>query len=247
MTRESKSFRLSARQLELLLKHVESNVAYLNLDAILDARDSPILRSIPRVSTGLKFSNGDLVLPANEARASLVILWRGSINIFARYGTRRIFVKKIGSHSILGNMGGCWAQTMMNSVAVAAGPCEVRMLNESAANSLLDRWPRLNRRLSDIVGTKLIQMTIGYRDSEFDSVPSMLAKLLLSTADEHGIVRLTQDEIADKLGVYRPTIWKALRWMKRKGLIESRWGQITILDRDGLRELVKFPDSEPNI
>jgi CRP/FNR family cyclic AMP-dependent transcriptional regulator len=242
MNKGAKSAGFSARYLELLLRHVASNVAYLNLDEMLGPEDRQVIRLIPRLSTRLKFSTGEIVWPTEETRSSLVILWRGTINIFLRHRATRTFVKKIEPHSVFGNMTRSWSQMMLSSLAVAAEPCEVRVLDESAARRLLARSPKLKSRLDDVICARNVEMTTGYRDAQFDDVPSMLAKLLLAAADERGVVRLTHEEIADRLGVHRPTVWKAVRSMKRKGIIESKWRKITVLDREGLRELVIFPD-----
>jgi CRP-like cAMP-binding protein len=66
-----------------------------------------------------------------------------------------------------------------------------------------------------------------------------LARRLLHTQDwswqDH--FRLTQDHLAQMLGVRRPSITAAAQELARLGLIAYRRGEITILDRDGLEQV----------
>jgi CRP-like cAMP-binding protein len=70
------------------------------------------------------------------------------------------------------------------------------------------------------------------------SLKQRLARWLLmmrdrSDADSLGI---TQDLLAEMLGVRRPSITRVVRELERAGLIEPSRRQVTILDRQGLRK-----------
>ena len=47
---------------------------------------------------------------------------------------------------------------------------------------------------------------------------------------------LTQDLLAEMLGARRPSITHVVRELEQAGLIEQRRGQVTILDRQGLKK-----------
>jgi CRP-like cAMP-binding protein len=63
-----------------------------------------------------------------------------------------------------------------------------------------------------------------------------LARWLLMMHDRHDgdVLPLTQDLLAEMLGVHRPTISNVSRALQREGLIESSRGHVTILNRPGL-------------
>lgn len=65
-----------------------------------------------------------------------------------------------------------------------------------------------------------------------------LARWLLMMRDRHddNVLPITQDLLAEMLGVHRPTITNAIRAFERAGLIDYRRGRVEILDRDGLVE-----------
>jgi CRP-like cAMP-binding protein len=68
------------------------------------------------------------------------------------------------------------------------------------------------------------------------SVKERLARWLLMMRDRHDedSLPITQDLLAEMLGVHRPTITNAARALQRAGLIERGRQRVTILDRDGL-------------
>lgn len=70
------------------------------------------------------------------------------------------------------------------------------------------------------------------------SVEQRLARWLLMTADrsQDGSLTLTHDTLSDMLGVHRPTVTVALRDLREAGIVETRPGSITILDRERLQE-----------
>jgi len=70
------------------------------------------------------------------------------------------------------------------------------------------------------------------------SVEQRLARWLLMTLDRsrEGPLTLTHDTVSDMLGVHRPTVTVALRDLREAGIVETRPGTITILDRARLED-----------
>jgi CRP-like cAMP-binding protein len=68
------------------------------------------------------------------------------------------------------------------------------------------------------------------------SLSNRLARWLLMMRDrsDSDALPLTQDLLAEMLGVQRPSITNAVRQLERKGLIRRKRGQVTIVNRPGL-------------
>ena len=68
------------------------------------------------------------------------------------------------------------------------------------------------------------------------SLKARLARWLLMMRDRHDedSLAITQDLLAEMLGVHRPTITNAARALQRAGLIECGRQRVTIRNRDGL-------------
>jgi len=72
-----------------------------------------------------------------------------------------------------------------------------------------------------------------------DEIQQRAAKWLLETHDRAGgsdTFDLTQEFLADMLGVSRPSVSVAAYTLQMAGLIRYRRGEITVLDREGLEE-----------
>jgi CRP-like cAMP-binding protein len=68
------------------------------------------------------------------------------------------------------------------------------------------------------------------------SLKERLARWLLMMRDrsDEDTLQITQDLLAEMLGVQRPSITNVARDLERAGLIERGRRQVTILDRQGL-------------
>ena len=71
------------------------------------------------------------------------------------------------------------------------------------------------------------------------SLKERLARWLLMMRDrsDEDELPITQNILAEMLGVQRPTITNAVRELERAGLIEQGRGQLTILDRPALTKV----------
>jgi CRP-like cAMP-binding protein len=68
------------------------------------------------------------------------------------------------------------------------------------------------------------------------TVSQRLARWLLMMRDRHDedTLPITQDLLAEMLGVHRPTVTNAIRVLQQDGLIELGRSRVTLLDRDAL-------------
>jgi CRP-like cAMP-binding protein len=70
----------------------------------------------------------------------------------------------------------------------------------------------------------------------YSTVSARLAALLLELGGDEAdrTVRATHRELADMLGTWRETISKTLQDFRCRGLVASRHGRLTLLDKKGL-------------
>lgn len=65
-----------------------------------------------------------------------------------------------------------------------------------------------------------------------------LASLLRHAGDHDGIVRLSQETLAQLLGARRPSVARSLANLERQGLIEKHYREIRVVNRPGLDALL---------
>ncbi len=134
------------------------------------------------------------------------------------------------------------------SDAFAAGATELVFIPRAAFQQLLARRPELYEPFVKILCQKLRLSLAFLADMVFLPLSGRLARRLLDLArdygedSEHGrriTLRLPQDELGRMMGVSRQSISKELKAWEAKGLIRIAYGEITLCDEDGLRQLLE--------
>lgn len=110
---------------------------------------------------------------------------------------------------------------------------DVDLFEKAAAGS-----ERFDTILRGYVQAYLAQAAYGVACNAKHRVEERCARWLLQTHDrvESDDLALTQQFLAEMLGVRRPTVTLTARTLQRAGLIEYRRGTITVRDRIGLEE-----------
>jgi CRP/FNR family transcriptional regulator, cyclic AMP receptor protein len=126
------------------------------------------------------------------------------------------------------------------AVARAAGGGEVLMIPRQAFLTLLDEEPLLSRRLLETMAQRLRSSSEREGALAFLDAQARLARVLLELDEmevERGYVTISQEELAQRTGLTRQTVAKALgRWRRRGWLITGR-GHIMLLNRAQLLQL----------
>lgn len=104
----------------------------------------------------------------------------------------------------------------------------------------LDQCPTLRGAAQRYALAFLNQTARSSACNRMHGIDQRLARWLLLVhdrvdGDEFG---LTQEYLAEMLGVRRPSVSLAARTLQNAGLIDYRWGRIRVLDRHGLEEAV---------
>jgi CRP-like cAMP-binding protein len=128
---------------------------------------------------------------------------------------------------------------------------------ESSSVRLLVQIPGAAARMSRATFTRAMRSMPSFRSLMFAYVQAFLEQVLVSVAcngahnlkqrlarwllmmrdrSDDDTLQITQDLLAEMLGVQRPTISNAARELERAGLIARGRRQVTILDRQGLVE-----------
>lgn len=121
--------------------------------------------------------------------------------------------------------------------AVSRGESRVRFIAAGAFLSALAEYPQSSRAMLGALSAQLqdtLEQLAGLRRG---TNPARLAGLLANLADKAGVVRGTQQEMAELLGVTRATANAALHTLETEGAISRGYGVITIVDRRALTDV----------
>lgn len=138
--------------------------------------------------------------------------------------------------------------------AIAESEALVVHVPQMALASILSENPELWRHLGSLVAAKLRLAFMAVEDIALLPIPIRLARRLVLIAERYGewrdrssrVLDLKQDQLALMLSVSRQTVNQILKDLATQGLLRVSYGQIEIIDIDGLRreaalEIVRRP------
>ena len=115
-------------------------------------------------------------------------------------------------------------------------PGSAAKMSRAAFMRATESMPSFRGLMYAYVQAFLEQVMVSVACNGAHSLKKRLARWLLMMRDrcDEDALPITQDLLAEMLGVQRPTITNAARELERAGLIERGRQQVTILDRPGL-------------
>jgi CRP-like cAMP-binding protein len=111
-------------------------------------------------------------------------------------------------------------------------------MSRAAFARAMESMPPFRGIMNAYVQAFLEQVLVSVACNGAHSLKQRLARWLLMMRDRSDgeVLPITQDLLAEMLGVHRPTITNAARELERAGLIARGRRQVTILDRQGLTQ-----------
>ena len=146
-------------------------------------------------------------------------------------------VTLVGSEGVFGAFEACGSRRVYSRLAVHV-PGTVLRTPASVYRELFDASPALRNAVHRYVELLLIEARQFVACNALHSVDNRLARALLDTYDRSGapLLMVTQDALAQLLGVQRTTIAAAVSALQRSGLIRSGRGAVELLDVAGLEQ-----------
>jgi CRP-like cAMP-binding protein len=113
---------------------------------------------------------------------------------------------------------------------------EALAINTSHLEAAKTGSPRFGDLFSRYADALLAQMMQSIACNALHRVEERCARWLLSTQDRVGdkVIHLTQESLAEMLGVQRTTVTGVTSLLQSRGLIRAHRGRVEIVDRDGL-------------
>jgi len=115
-------------------------------------------------------------------------------------------------------------------------PGSAARMSRAAFTRAMESMPAFRSLMYAYVHAFLEQVLVSVACNGAHSLKERLARWLLMMRDrgDEAALQITQDLLAEMLGVHRPSISNAARELERAGLIERGRRQVTIADRQGL-------------
>ena len=137
--------------------------------------------------------------------------------------------------STLGLMGG----EDYSAEAVAEMPSRVVLMPRALFFDLIDRSPAFRKLVFAAFAERMQSMMHLLERVAFQKVEARLAAYLLAQADHEGVLHVTQADLATAIGSAREVISRRLDAMERRGALSHERGQITLRNRELLRQMAE--------
>jgi CRP-like cAMP-binding protein len=162
----------------------------------------------------------------------------GVISVVAVYPDGSIIeMATIGREGATGFQAVFGARASSARLLVQVPGTAARMARAAFARAM-DAMPAFRSLMFAHVHAFLEQVMVSAGCNGSHSLKQRLARWLLMMRDRHDsdVMPLTQDLLAEMLGVHRPTISHAVRHLEGLGVIDCGRRRVTIVDRDGLMQ-----------
>lgn len=128
--------------------------------------------------------------------------------------------------------------TASSSRGIAQVPDTAVRVRTAEFQRLLPSLPALSEMLRSYAQVMIEQASQSVACNRLHALSARCARWLLTTHDraEGQDFRLTQEFLANMLGVHRPAVSIAAGQLQKQGLIKYHRGAVTVVDRDGLEK-----------
>lgn len=117
------------------------------------------------------------------------------------------------------------------------GGAEILSVPGSVFRELFSHEPAVQRFLFEQLSERVFELQKLLEKTMRLSQEDRLILLLLSQADENGVVRISQDKLARHLGTVREVVSRLLRSLASQKLIKAAPRRITLIDRERLKRM----------
>lgn len=188
----------------------------------------------------IRYERGEVVFWQDEPCAGLQIIERGMVKLFKLSPQGRELIVNIFKE------GATFAEvpvfdggnTPVNAAALEES--DIWQLETALIRCLMQKYPEMSQQVMLNLAKNLRMMVGMVEEVSFYQVTQRLARLLsqMTTAELAGSdsTRLTQDQLAARLGTVREVVARALRELERSGAIRVVRRQIRILDAQQLKD-----------
>jgi CRP-like cAMP-binding protein len=184
----------------------------------------------------IRCERGQILMDADRSLDHVYFPDSGVVSVVAVYADGSVIeMATIGREGCTGMQAFFGAKTSSVRLLVQI-PGSAAKMSRAAFVRAMESMPSFQNLMSAYIQAFLEQVLVSVACNGAHSLKQRLARWLLMMRDrsDGDALPITQDLLAEMLGVQRPTITNAAREFERAGLIARGHRQVTILDREGL-------------
>lgn len=219
---------------------LEARNRALRENRYLKGLDSDVLEGLAENTRLLSFEGEESIIREGQPGPGLFIIDSGSVKIYKGSPTGREMIINVLEEGDSFNEVSVFDQGENPANVEALIETNVWLIDAEALRTLISDHPRAARQIIISLSQNLRMLVGKVAELSFYNVTTRLARLLGNLPEDQltgrAESRLTQDDLAARIGTVREVAARSLKELERVGAIEIQRGRITILDRDKLSD-----------
>ncbi len=196
---------------------------------LFESLDDPTLANVAQRVRRCRFRAGQYIMLEGEAPQGLLVVQQGRVRLSCAAPDGREQVLDVIEAGGMLNLVPLFDGEPTPTTARALSTVECLLLPRDDIFALLSQHPQLARALLATMAGQLRELVDLVEDLAFRSVRARVARHLLATASEAPI-RLTQQDLAERVGTVREMAGRVLRRFSDEGAIKLERGKVQVLD-----------------
>jgi CRP-like cAMP-binding protein len=216
-----------------------SALGYLPRNRLLLALPSSNLKKLVPEIEQIRCQRAQILMDADSSLDEVFFPDSGVVSVVAVYADGTIIematIGREGCTAIQAVLGAKFSSVRL----LVQIPGTAARMSRPAFTRAMGSMPSFRSLMYAYMSAFLEQVMVSVACNGAHSLKQRLARWLLTMRDrcDDDALQITQDLLADMLGVQRPTITNAAQELERAGLIARGRRQVTILDRQGLAKV----------
>lgn len=216
----------------------ESRIQALRENRYLKGLDNEVLETLAKQTRLLSYASEEIIIHEGQPGPGLFIVETGRVNIYKGSPTGREMIINVLEEGDSFNEVPVFDQGENPANAAAAVETRLWLIAAEALRGLIAGHPPAAKQIIINLSQNLRMLVSKVAEMSFYTVTARLARLLRELPESQltasGSARLTQDDLAARVGTVREVVARSLKELENCGAIEVQRGKIKVLDRDKL-------------
>ncbi|MBI4213777.1 MAG: Crp/Fnr family transcriptional regulator [Chloroflexi bacterium] len=219
----------------------QAGVVFLRAQDLFRDLSADDLKTIHEMTRMRWHDRGSVFYGPGDPGEQLFLLKRGRVTLYRLTpGGRKLVVGIVEAGTIFGEMA-IAGQSMRQCFAEAHEDALVCSIARPAMERILERFPAVNRRLLQVVGSRLQRLEERFEHMAYWSVRQRLAGFLLNQARPAPggcqVAGFSHEQIGEAVGASRQTVSQELRALAANGLVEVGRKRVRLIRAADLRSI----------
>jgi CRP/FNR family transcriptional regulator len=219
---------------------LEQRIQALRENRYLKGVEEHVLENLAEQTRLLSYASEECIVHEGQPGPGLFIIDSGRVKIFKGSPAGREMIINVLEERDSFNEVPVFDQGVTPANVEALMETRVWLIDAEALRDLISEHPRAAQQIIINLSQNLRMMVGKVAEISFYNVTTRLAKLIHNLPEDQlaGSVesRLTQDDLAARIGTVREVAARSLKELEQVGAIKIQRGRITILDREKLGE-----------